>query len=233
MSKAKLKKRARKTEEKIKQEEMAESSSLDAFVTKHKNLLIGGAGILVLAILGMVGMRYLNQQKNEEASALMFHAVKYFEADSLDKALNGDPDGNMGLLAIEEEYGATPAGNMARYYLGLAYLKKGELEEGITYLKKADIPSDNMLFMAKNMAIAFAYEDMGDPETAADYFERAAAAVGENDFTTPMMLMHAGRNYEAAGQPSKALRLYERIKKDFPRTQEGRQIDKYIGRVKP
>jgi hypothetical protein len=42
----------------------------------------------------------------------MFQAVYYFEADSLDKALNGDGN-NLGFLEIIDEYSVTDAANLA------------------------------------------------------------------------------------------------------------------------
>ena len=45
------------------------------------------------------------------------------------------------------------------------------------------------------------------------------------------MLLNAGRNYEADGNLSKALSLYQKIKDKYPQSAEARDIDKYIGRV--
>lgn len=232
MAKAKLKKRTRELAEEVKQAEGTEQNSFDAFIAQNKNLLIGGAAIVLVAILGALGYNYWNTQQNQEASESMFQAVKYFEADSFNLALNGDAEGNPGLLDIIDEYGSTDAANMARYYAGIIHVKQGELESGVEYLKDVSLPSGSMLALSTNVALGFAHEDLGDPAKAADYFEDAADAVGANEFTTPTMLMHAGRNYEAAGQPDKALRVYQRIKDDYPQSSEGRQIQKYIGRVK-
>jgi len=40
--------------------------------------------------------------------------------------------------------------------------------------------------------------------------------------------MKAGMAYEELGNYEKALSLYKRIKEEFPRSNEGREIDKYI-----
>ena len=42
----------------------------------------------------------------------MFQAVYYFEADSLDRGLNGDGN-NLGFLDIIDEYGITDAANLS------------------------------------------------------------------------------------------------------------------------
>jgi len=52
----------------------------------------------------------------------MFFAEQYFEKDSLKLAMNGDGT-NPGFIQIIDEYGSTKSGNLARYYLGICYLK--------------------------------------------------------------------------------------------------------------
>ena len=85
--------------------------------------------------------------------------------------------------------------------------------------------------MATYMALGFVYEDLGDRGKAASNFERAANVPGGNESTSPMMLLNAGRNYEADGNSSKALSLYKKIKDQYPNSSEARDIEKYIGRV--
>lgn len=46
-----------------------------------------------------------------------------------------------------------------------------------------------------------------------------------------MFLMKAGVAYELEGKNDLALKTYKRIKADFTRTNEGRDIDKYIARM--
>jgi len=43
--------------------------------------------------------------------------------------------------------------------------------------------------------------------------------------------MKAGMAYESAGKNDLALKTYMRIKTEFARTSEGREIDKYIARL--
>jgi len=57
----------------------------------------------------------------------MFMAQKYFEQDSIRKALNGDGQ-YLGFLAIIDEYGMTKSSNLSHYYAGMCYLKLGQFE---------------------------------------------------------------------------------------------------------
>ncbi|MDX2245569.1 MAG: tetratricopeptide repeat protein [Bacteroidia bacterium] len=223
--------KARDLEEEVKNtEEVSEGKfSIEAFVVKNRNLVLVGVAIVALVIAGVIGYNVMRSGKNTEASSEMFQAVKYFEADSLDLALNGDGQA-LGFLDIVDEYSGTDAANVANFYLGAIYNQKGDLESSREYLEKVSL-GDNLFSMSVLSALAFVYEDLGNPDKAASLFEKAAYTPGENEATTPTMLLNAGRNYEAAGKPEKALDLYEKIKEDFPTSTEGLNIDKYIGRV--
>lgn len=201
------------------------------FFDQNKNLVLGAIAAIVLVIGGFFAYGWYQDQQNVEANRDMFQAVYYFEADSFTKALNGDGQ-YLGFLDVAADYPGTDAENMANYYIGLIYLNSGtpQVDLGIEYLEKVPA-SKTMMGMSRNMALAFAYEEQNDPEKAAELFEDAAYLPAENDQTTPTMLLHAGRNYEAAGQIGEALRVYQTIKDNYPISQEYQNIDKYIGRV--
>ena len=205
------------------------SFSFEDFIVKNRNLLLVGVGVIVLLVGGLIFYNSMNARKNTDANADMFQAVKYFEADSLNLALNGDGQ-YLGLLDVAEDYSGTGAANQANYYIGIIYHKQGDLESSREYLEKVST-EDNFLGMATNMALGFVYEDLGDRSKAASSFEKAANVPGDNESTSPLMLLNAGRNYEAAGNSSKALSLYKKIKDKYPLSTEARDIDKYIGRV--
>ncbi len=43
--------------------------------------------------------------------------------------------------------------------------------------------------------------------------------------------MKAGKTYEEIAEFKKAIEVYNRLKEEFPRTQEGMDVEKYIGRA--
>ncbi|MBU1717660.1 MAG: tetratricopeptide repeat protein, partial [Bacteroidetes bacterium] len=109
------------------------------------------------------------------------------------------------------------------------YLKKGEFETAIDYLK--DFSSDDVIIGAMAFgATGDAYSELGQMEEAVKYYEKAAAH-NENNYTTPMFLMKAGNTYEELGNIEKALEIYKRLKTEFVRTQEGREAEKYYARA--
>jgi len=216
-------------EELIEEQEGQEQGGLTSWLEDNTRLLLLAGAVVVLIIGAVVGYDYLQGSKGTEANGEMFFAVKYFEQDSLNLALNGDGT-YMGFLDVIDAYGGTEAGNMAKYYTGIIYIRQGNLDEGVDYLKDVS-KGDDMLSMASYMALGFAHEDLQDPSAAANYFEKAASTPDENPQTTPTMLLQAGVNYEEAGDNAKALKLYRRIKDDYPSSTEAVSIDRYIGRV--
>jgi len=190
--------------------------------------------IIVFAIIIIVGgylgyKRLLVSPKENEAQSQMWMAEKYFERDSFNLALHGD--GNyLGFLDIIDEYGITQSANLANYYAGLSYLHLGQFEEAIEYLKKFDA-KDQMISPIAYGAIADAYIELNNTDEA-EVFYKKAINISENNFTTPIYLMKLGMLYEQQGDYTNALENYKRIEKDYPTSTEGRQISKYIARVK-
>ena len=206
--------------------------SIQDFVTDNRKLLLGGLILLALLIMGAFAWNIYQKNRNVKANAEMFQAVRLFEANRHYEALNGDSLGAKGMLYIVDQYGSTPAGNMARYYAGVSQLNLGEADNAIANLEKFSY-GKNSLSVSAYAALGFAYQEKEMYEKSAQAFEKGATALGENEHTTPFMLFQAGRTYEMGGNTDKALRLYKRIQKDYPKSTEGLQMDKYIAKLSP
>ncbi len=194
----------------------------------YKALLIGLGVIVVLVGLFWLGRLYLNR-RNDEAQVQMYQAQKYLESDSLRLALNGD--GNyLGFVDIAKDYKWTNAGNLARYSAGICYLHMGNYNEALDYLNKYS-KKDKVIGSLALGATGDAYVELGDTEKGiSKYLE--AAEFAKNSFNTPLFLMKAAELYEMNNKYDDALKLYQRIKDEYPESTEGTTIDKYIARVK-
>jgi len=159
----------------------------------------------------------------------MYMAEMYFEQDSLNRALLGDGN-ELGFLDIIDDYGMTKSANLAHYYAGICYLNLGEYKEAIDYLEGFDARGQILGPMAIG-AIGDAYMELGESEKAANCYVNAADE-NSNDFTSPTFLFKAGWTYEIMGDYKKALKVYETIKKDYPKSYEAREIDKFIAKAK-
>ncbi|MBK6967173.1 MAG: tetratricopeptide repeat protein [Bacteroidales bacterium] len=222
-------KKSDNTEEKIMAVEEALSKS-EVFIEKNQKLLIiilGAIALLVIAYFGFQRFYLIPQEK--EAQSQMFMAEKYFEQDSLKLALNGDGM-YPGFIQIINDYGMTKSAKLAHYYVGIISLNDGKFQEAIDHLEKFNLKDEIVSPMAKG-AIGDAYMELGKVDKAAEYYLEAAD-LNKNDFTTPVFLQKAAWAFEELGNKEKALQAYDRIRLEYPRSAEARDIDKYITRLK-
>lgn len=210
--------------------EAAPTPVLD-WLKQYRNVAFGALAVVVLAGVGWLyyTTAYL-PERNIEAWDQMSAAVRYFEKDSLDRALRGSAN-NPGFETIADEYGDTKAGNLARLYRGFILLKQEKWADAAEALESYDI-GKNMVGVSAHAALGRAYEGQGEHAKAAAQFEKAALLV-LNSQTTPEWLLQAGQAYERAGDTAAALRTYRRLAADYPTTNEGQQVEKFIARLSP
>lgn len=213
------------------------ASKTEEWFVKNQNYIIGAIAAIALVVLGYLGYnKFVAEPQEKEAMNEMYQAKKYFEeatngvsSDSLyNMALNGG-EGKYGMLDIIDQYGGTPAGNLANYYAGMAYLNLKDYQNAVKYL--GEFSTDNsMLGSIAKGGIGDAFVQLEQPTEALEYYEKAFK-VGENEFTTPMYLLKAARVAISLGENSKALEYLQRIKSEFDGSTEAGQVDVLIGKV--
>jgi tetratricopeptide (TPR) repeat protein len=201
--------------------------STEQFLEKYKNYLISGVVAVLLVTVIYFGYRQLYLLPlQEEAQGQMYVAEQYFRMDSLSLALHGDGN-NLGFLQIIDEYG-DKAGDVVYFYAGLCQYHLGDYESAIGSLKNFDV-GDEILSARALCCIGDAYVALEDYTSAIDYFLKAAN-YRDNAYSA-RYLLRAGLVYEALNKPTEAKELYQRIKNHYGQTEEGREVDKYIGRI--
>ncbi|MBC9796052.1 tetratricopeptide repeat protein [Sinomicrobium weinanense] len=213
------------------------ASRTEAWVAKNQKYIFGGIGVVVVAVLGFLGYQeFVKKPKNIEASNEAFFAQQFFNeaVNSTNKdslytlALNG-AEGKYGFLDIIEKYKGTDAANLANYSAGMAYLNMNKYEEAVKYLQDFSTGNTILGALAKG-GIADAFMQLDQPDEALGYYEEAFA-FGKNEFTTPKFLFKAGIAAQELSQKDKALKYFNRIKDEYPSSEEGRTIDIYIGKI--
>ena len=161
---AKIQNAANSTEESI----GIAMSRTELFFEKNGKALT--LGLIVLVLLGglWVGYRNLVSKPRHEKAAL-----------------NGDDNG-AGFLEVIERYGSTPAGNLAKHYAGICYLKEGDLKNAAAYLAKytpvKGIPGS--VVNAQNYGLQGDIAvDEGNYKEAVKFFEKAVEAADNNATT--------------------------------------------------
>jgi tetratricopeptide (TPR) repeat protein len=205
-------------------------SKTEHFIEENKKTISIAVGV----IIAVVGIYFAWQYwfvagREADAQKDMFMAEMYFQKDSFNLAINGDGT-NKGLQEIVDNYSFTPSANLAEYYLGISYLRKGEFENAIEHLENFD-SDDQILGPIAIGATGDANMELGKTDAAIKKY-LAAAEKNHNTFTSPIYLKKAGMAYEAAGNNAEAAKVYELIKADYSKSNEASDIDKYIERAK-
>jgi tetratricopeptide (TPR) repeat protein len=204
-------------------------SQTEHYIEQNQKSLI----VIVLAIVFLVAAffgykRFLVAPKEVEAQKSVYMAERFFEQDSFRLALDGDGM-NAGFIEIIDNYGITKTANLCCYYAGISNLKIGNYEDAIKYLKKFD-SNDKLVAPIAMGAIGDANLELGNDKDAASAYVKAAK-MSANTFTSPIFYMKAGQVLEKTGDYAQAIKLYKKIKTDYPSSQEGTQIDKFITRA--
>jgi predicted negative regulator of RcsB-dependent stress response len=203
-----------------------EISKAEVFFLKNSKVLAGLGGAILLAVVAFAGYRYYIDQQEVTAQTALANVVYDFEADSLQKALNGS-GGNEGLLAIADGYKGTDASNLANFYAGVSLLKEGKFDEAISRLN-AFSSSDLILNGRAKSLVGDAYMEKGQPAEAVSFYKKAADA-NKNEYFTPVYLMKLALAQEGAKQTSDAIGTYKRVIDEFPLSSEVVNAKKYIG----
>jgi tetratricopeptide (TPR) repeat protein len=212
---------------------------IQLFYEKNKKMVqyVGGGLLVLIAAVVFYKFYYLPEQENE-ASNEIFWAQAFFDRDSFNLALKGgpmvmSPDGQkpmMGFEQVAENYGITKTGNLANYYAGVCCLRTKQFERGIEFFEKYS-GNDAIVGSIAVGAIGDCYMELNKADDAIKYYLKAAEK-NSNDFTSPIYLKKAAFAYEMKGSFTDALGTYERIKREYSRSAEGKEIERDIARVK-
>jgi tetratricopeptide (TPR) repeat protein len=205
-----------------------EFSKAESFFSGNKNLLSIVGGAVIAIALAVFGYNYWMKQKTAETQTAMFDSVYYFEADSLDLALKGT-GGNVGLLEIADNYGSTPAGNLANYYVGVAYMRQGKFDEAITYLN--EFSASDLIIQGKAYALlGDAHMEKANAKEAISYYNKAVD-YKPNKQMTPGYLMKLGIAYEETGDKDGAIEAYGELIEKYPTSLDVLAATKYKSKL--
>jgi len=186
--------------------------------------------IIILLAAGFFGYKYFIEEPNEKkASEAMFRAEDYFRMDSVRLALQGD-NINAGFLKIMSKYSGTKAANLASFYAGTCYMKLGDFNNAIKYLKgfSTSVPQ---LQARTHGLLGDAYSELNKKEEAVAEYKLAGTVFDKDELISPEYLFRAGYLYESMGKNKEAIEMYQMIKDKYPTSQRGYDIDRYLARL--
>ncbi len=222
------KKNVKQTDKNLEGIEQALSRSEQFIEDNQKILTYLLVGLIVVLLIVIGGNRYYLKPLNEEAAADMYYAERFFEMDSFNLALNGYGT-YPGFLNVIDDYGISKTAKISKYYAGVCYHQLGDNEAAVNLLNK--FKTDDLLVgAAKYSTLGDAYVELGELNKAVSAYKSGIDKY-ENNFSSPIMLKKLGIVYEELGKLEEALTTYKTIESTYPGTPEGKEIEKYIGRV--
>jgi tetratricopeptide (TPR) repeat protein len=213
---------------KIVNEVKAEKQSGNFVRDNRKSLLFIAGAVVVLVAIYIIYLKAYLGPREVQAADQMHVAQDFWAKKEWDKAIKGDA-GYPGFEKIISEYSNTKAANLAYFYLGTAYLNKGEYRKAIDNL--TSYRGDDYIVAAEALGAAGdAYVELKDWDNAETYFKKAADKAS-NAFLSPLFLKKLGLVYEQKKDNKAAAEAYKKIKTDYPQSNEAQSIDAYIARV--
>jgi tetratricopeptide (TPR) repeat protein len=215
------------------------ASKSEKWIEKNSKPLFSALVAVVLIFLAYLGYtKYISEPNEIEASNELAFPRKYYDQAStagsgidslLTLGLEG-VDGKYGFLDIADSFSGTNAGNLANYYAGVSYLEMKQYDKAIEYLERFN-SDDEMLGPVSLGAVGDAFADINQPEQALEYYQKAANKK-DNDFTSPLFLYKAGMTAMELEQFKKAASLFTKIKDNYPSSDQGKDVDKFINAAK-
>jgi tetratricopeptide (TPR) repeat protein len=216
-----------------KQEVMQDNQALakaQGFWQQYQKIIIGGIAAVVIGFGGWYAYgEFIVKPKEEKASEALFKAEEYFRMDSSNLALNGDGQ-SRGALYVIKNFSGTKAANLAHYYAGISYLKLGDFNNAVKYLKDFSTDAQQIQLLAFG-ALGDAYAELGKTDDAVSYYKKAGTIFEKDDNNSAEYLFRAALLLETKGKNAEALELFKDIQAKFPKTDKGFQADRYIYRL--
>ncbi|MEO7215982.1 tetratricopeptide repeat protein [Mucilaginibacter sp.] len=200
-----------------------------SFVQENQKSLLFIAGAIVLMVVIYIAYTKFYLGDREVKAANQIHVAQdYWAKKEWDKAIKG-ADSYPGLEKIIADYSNTKTANLAYFYLGVAYLNKGEYRKAIDNFN--NYRGDDMMVAAEAYGnTGDAYVELKDYDKAETYFKKAIDKAN-NQFLSPVYLKKLGLVYEAKNDNKSAADTYKKIKTDYPTSTEAQSIDAYIART--
>ena len=202
------------------------------FQENGKKVIIAVVAIVAVAVAGYLVKSLVIDANAEKAAEMIVDAQDRFGVENPDfaLALNGDENG-AGFLDVVEQYGSTVAGNLAKHYAGICYLRLGDLENAEKYLAmyKAVDELPGEVVNAQNLGLRGDIAVEKGEYVAAGALYKKAVAASANIYTAPLYLYKQILAYAALGNKAEAVKCLEALQADYATSSEAREAVKVVG----
>jgi tetratricopeptide (TPR) repeat protein len=200
------------------------------FQDNYGRRAVMGLLVILIIVLGYFGYKqFILDPKEKQASESMFRAEDYYRMDSIRLALNGDAI-NAGFVKIYSRFKGTKAADLAAFYAGSCYLKLGDFNNAVKYLKDFNTTAVQVQAKAYGL-LGDAYSELNRKEDAVEQYKKAGTYFEKDEIISPEYLFRAGYLYESMGKTQDAIAMYQTIKDKYPASPRGFDIDRYLARL--
>ncbi len=203
----------------------------EQFIEKNaKPIAIIFGSLLTLILVYFAYVKIYTEPRNQVAEKDLYNAKVQLKKDSIDLALNGQDGGYIGLNEIKEKYSDTDAGNLANYYAAIALYNKGDYNDAFDALNEFE--ADDEILAAMKIGIqGDCLAQTTNYEKALEYYKKAADK-RDNEFTSPIYLIKAGKLALSLNKKEEALELFTKVKDKYSEAESAKEIEKFIARLK-
>ena len=204
--------------------------SAQDYFERNKTIVLSVLAVIILAVAAIIVYKFfIKEPREKQAKVAIYKAEQQFALDSFALALENPGGGFEGLLDVIDNYPGTGTANLAKLYAGISYLNLGRYEDAISYYNTYK-PTSFYSRILKNGGMGDAYSETGDFDKAMSQYEQAVKA-GTDDLLTPYYLYKLGLLAKRNGDKAKAKSVFERIRDDFPASNEASNITLMIANL--
>jgi len=197
------------------------------WATEHRQKVIWGIGLVVVAALGIFGYLTWNSRQTEQANVALSKALQTLSAPLRPAGSPADPtsksftsiaergkEAEKELKAIADQYPHTKPGKIAKYLAGTAAIQAGDNATAEQLLKSAADDRDKNVAALAKLALANLYRSMNRQSDAArtykDLMDHPTDTVSKGRAQLELAEMYQ------ATDPKEAATIYQQIQKESP-----------------
>lgn len=218
------------TRKELKKDEFRETlvHGAEAALTHKRALWI--IGIIAVVVIGaVVGWRFYGERQAVKASVALEAAMDVFNARiraigepeqpgeiTYVEEKNKYEDAAKKFIEIAQQYGRTRPGQIARYYVGLSYVRLARYDEAEKWLHETERTGNEELVSLARFQLAMADFQTGKNEDAVKLLEDLLARPSVM-VPKPAVLLALAEHYTRSNA-AEARRLYEQVRTEYPQT---------------
>ncbi|MBN2354847.1 tetratricopeptide repeat protein [candidate division KSB1 bacterium] len=180
---------------------------------QNTNIVLGAAAAILIIVVGIAYYIYSNTKAEQLASVELSKATRIYEIGDYQNAIAQ-------LSNVTDNYGSTPSGKIARFYLAKAFYQTEDYinaEKNYRRFLSGFSGDEHFLAAAQGGLAATLLQRQQYSEAAAAFIK---AAEKYDSVLAPGFLIQAGRCFTLANNESRARKVYSEIVEKYPQSPE-------------